>query len=129
MPLHTPKSSWTMSPQMRTGLRRLRLPADDLLLLVPELGPPLDLGQRLLAVGTRDVAPLLDSRHHRLLRLRLPGLLPLPGVLHGLLLLHGLQLEAPDLEEGQQIYPSPDRSNQTKSRIMRIPLLESCPPP
>ena len=103
-----------MNPQMRTGLRHRRLPADVLLLLVPELGPVLDLGQHLLAVGIRDVAPLLDSHHHRLLRLRQPGLLHLLDVLFGLPLLQGLQLEAPDLEESQQINLSPDRSSQMK---------------
>ena len=82
------------------------------LLLVPELGPPvLDPGPHLHAGGTRDAAPLRDSRLHRLLHLRLLDRHHLLDVPDELLLLHGLQLEAPDLEEGQRINPSPDGSN------------------
>ena len=104
------RSSWTPIPQMRNVLLHRR-PLDVQLLLVPELGPPvLDHGPHLHVGGIRDAAPLRDSRLH-LLPLRLldhPHLLDVPD---GLLLLHGLQLEAPDLEEGQRINPSPDRSS------------------
>ena len=114
---------------MRNALL-LRRHQDVQLLPGPELGPPvLDHGPHLHAGGTRDAAPLRDSRLHHLLHLRLLDHHHLLDVPDELLLLHGLQLEAPDLEEGQQIYPSLDRSNQTKLRVMRIPSLESCPPP
>ena len=98
---------------MRNALLLRRHP-DVQLLPGPELRPPvLDHGPHLHVGEFRDAAPLRDSRLH-LLPLRLLDHHHLLDVPDELLLLHGLQLEAPDPEESQQIDLSPDRSSQMK---------------
>ena len=79
----------------------------------PELGHPvLDQGPPLHEGELRDAVPLRDSRLHPLLP-RLLGHHRPPDVPDGLLPLHDLQLEVPDLEESQRTDLSPDRSSKT----------------